>query len=179
MARRTRKGSGWIWLGLGVLAGMALAGFWPQTPLHAVATDRVDTFAIATAYLDEVHEAICFLDFLTGDLKAAALSKQKGKFNAFFTYNVNVDLGVDPSKSPRFLMVTGLADLVRQGGARVSPSRSVIYVAEITTGKLAAYSIPWSPAAHAAGQPIKAQFVLLDVMRYRTGAAPAGGPAAP
>jgi hypothetical protein len=166
-----------LWLGVGVAAGVMLAGFWPNTPLHAVSTDRCDTFAMATGYLDDEIEAVYFLDFLTGDLRAAALSRQLGKFNAFFGYNVNVDLGVDPAKNPRFLMVTGAGDLRKIGGARMAPSKSILYVAEITTGKVAAYYVPWSMAAHSANQPQKGTLMLLDVARFRTAAAPVGGPA--
>ena len=68
-------------------------------------------------------EAVYFLDFLTGDLRAAALSKQTGKFHAFYQYNVNNDLGVDASKSPRYMMVTGVADLRRTAGAKHRPQQ--------------------------------------------------------
>ena len=29
-----------VWLVVGLLGGLILGGFWPHTPLHAVATDR-------------------------------------------------------------------------------------------------------------------------------------------
>jgi hypothetical protein len=153
---------------------LILGGLWPHTPLHAVATDRLDTFAIATGPLDEDVEAVYFLDFLTGDLGALALGKQTGKFTARFSYNVLKDLGVDPLKNPRFLMVTGVADLRRRGGPGLQPSRGVVYVAEVTTGRVAAYAVPWSPAMHAAGQTIMKPLLLLDVLQFRAGG-PAGG----
>jgi hypothetical protein len=165
----------WLWAGLGLVGGLLLAGFWPQAPLHAIATDRSESFAMATGAMDDNVEAVYFLDFLTGNLRAAALSKRTGKFNAFFQYNVNVDMGVDPSKNPRYMMVTGFADLVRQTGGRVTPSRSVLYVAEVTTGKVAAFMVPWSNAAHMSGQPQTGALVLLDITRFRTAAAPAAG----
>ena len=37
-----------IVLGVGFVGGLVASGFWPYTPLHAVATDRSDSFAIAT-----------------------------------------------------------------------------------------------------------------------------------
>lgn len=170
MAFRVGKSNWFIGLGLGLVVGLVVAGFWPQTPLHAVATDRSETFAVATGYCDESVEAIWFLDFLTGDLRAAVVSKQTGTFNAFYVRNISEDLGVDPNKSPHFLMVTGAADLRRSGGSRVSPSRSILYIAEITTGKVAAYSIPWSSAAWVAGQRMGGEIVRLDVTRFRTAA---------
>ena len=55
--------------------GLVLSGLWPQTPLHATATDRSDTFAIATGAVDDDTEAVYFLDFLTGDLRAVVLGR--------------------------------------------------------------------------------------------------------
>ena len=121
------------------------------TKLHGVATDRYENFAIATGPLDGEVEAVYFLDFLTGDLKAAVLNINNGKFNAFFSYNILQDLGVDAAKNPRYLMVTGVADLRRIGGSNVQPSASVVYVAELTTGRIAAYAVPWNPTLHKQG----------------------------
>jgi hypothetical protein len=172
------KQTWWVWLGLGVVLGLVVGGFWPNTPLHAVATDRVETFAVATGPVDEEVEAVYFLDFYTGDLTAMVLSRQTGKFNALYTYNVNADLGIDPSKSPKYLMVTGVADLRRTGGNRTLPSRSVLYVAEPTSGKVGVFAIPWNSAQHASNQPILGKMVALDAKRFRAVAA-AAGPVSP
>jgi hypothetical protein len=157
------------WLAVGLVAGLVISGFCPHRSLHATATDRYDTFAVATGPVDEGIEAIYFLDFLTGDLRAAVLSKQTGKFNAFFERNIIADLGVDPSKNPRYLMVTGIVDL-RRGAAQLRPSMAAVYVAEITTGNVAAYVIPWDIHRHAAGQVFHGKLMPLDVTRFRTAA---------
>ena len=159
-----------LWLVVGLAMGMVLGHFLPHTPLHAVATDRYDTFAIATGPVDGEVEAVYFLDFLTGELRAAVLGRQSGKFTAFYEYrNVPKDLGVEPAKNPRYLMVTGMADLVR-GGARMRPSLAVVYIAEITTGTVAAYAIPWDKHAHASSRIVKGTLLPLDVTRFRTAA---------
>lgn len=166
---RAWKQSRGAWLIVGIFAGMFVGSFlpgWPDTPLHAVATDRHENFAIATGALDEDIEAVYFLDFLTGDLMGAALGIQSGKFIAFYKYNILGDFQVDVSKNPRFLMVTGFANLVR-GGARFQPANSVIYIAELTSGKVGAYSIPWDPTSHRRNQPFTGTFVLLDVKQFR------------
>ena len=174
--KRLPRGGGLLaGLGIGLVFGLLFAGYWPDVPVHAVATDRTDGFAIATGYCDESVEAVYFLDFLTGNLGAAVLSKQSGKFNAIYTHNVNGDLGVEPSKNPRFLMTTGQADLRRTGGKGASPSRSILYVAEATTGRVAAYAIPWSSSAWVSGQQLGGGFLLLDVGRFRGGARAAPG----
>jgi len=155
-----------VWLAVGLIGGLILGGFWPQTPLHAVATDRYDTFAIATGPLDDEVEAVFFLDFLTGDLRAAVLGKT-GIFNAFFEYNnVFADLGVNPAKNPKFLMVTGIARLQR-AGQRMYPGNGIVYVAEITTGKVAAYAVPWNAAMRNANMPIRQTLMPLHVTRFR------------
>ena len=51
------------------------------------------------------------------------------------------------------MMTTGMANLRRAGGSRYAVERSMCYVAEVTSGKVAAYAIPWSPTMYAAGQP--------------------------
>ena len=164
-----RKGlNGFSAIGLagGVVIGLVIGMFCQQTPIHAVATDRVDNFAVATGPLDDDTEALFYLDFLSGELKATALSPIVRKFFASFTANVNHDLGVDLSKNPQYLMVTGNS-IFRRGGGQVQPGNSVVYVAELTSGKVAAYAVPWSQAYANAGRQIRAPLVLLDVAPMR------------
>ena len=162
--------STWLAAGLaaGLLSGLVASGLWPHTPLHAVATDRLDTFAMATGPVDDDIEAVYFLDFLTGDLRGLVVSKTNGAFRALYTYNVLADLGLDLAKNPRFMVVTGIANLRARGGTNVLPSKSIIYVAEVTSGKVAAYTVPWSASMHAAGQNFQGSFIRLDVTRFRT-----------
>jgi len=154
-------------LGIGLVIGLLFAGYWPNVPIHGVATDRSDGFAIATGSCDDSVEAVYFLDFATGDLSAAVVSKQNGRFNAFYTHNVAADLGINPGKPPRFVLATGTVDLRRSGGKTNALSRSLVYVAEKESGKVAAYAIPWSSSAWNAGQTMRGQFTLLDVGRFR------------
>ena len=69
-----------VYLGLGLTVGLMLAGLWPNTPLHAVATDRNDTFIMATGPLDDAVREL-FSDCLTGESAVRALSRQNGKFS--------------------------------------------------------------------------------------------------
>lgn len=171
MYRLLRRHRGpWLAVGLsvGALAGLLVGGFWPPAAVHGVATDRFENFAIATGPLDNEVEAVYFLDFLTGDLKAAVLNINTAKFTAFFSHNILQDLGIDPAKNPRYLMVTGVADLRRLGGSNVRPGASVVYVAELTTGKIAAYAVPWAPNLHKQGSAFHGQLMPLDVAQFRT-----------
>jgi hypothetical protein len=75
---------------------------------------------------------------------------------------------VDVSKNPKYLMVTGVSQLRRTGG-QIQPGMSVVYVAEVTGGRIAAYGVPWSRARANSGVPAQGvALVLLDVMQFRT-----------
>jgi hypothetical protein len=167
-------------MGIGLVGGLILSGLWPHTPLYAVATDRVDSFAMATGPLDSDVEAVYFLDFLTGDLTAVVLGKQPKTWTAYFNTNVSNDLAVDPQRNPKFMMVTGVVPLRRGGGSRQQPSAAMCYVAEVTSGRVAAYTVPWSPNLYNSGQMQSGQLLCAGVTRFRqvTGDAPAPIPGA-
>ena len=168
-ARKTRRFT-YLAIGvavaLGTFAGLIVGGLWPQTALHAVATDRVDTFAMATGMVDEDVEAVFFMDFLSGELRALVLGRQVGGISGIYTFNVASHLGIDPAKNPRYMMVTGMVSL-RRGGSRMQAGRAVVYVAEITSGKMGAYAIPWNPSLAAAGQTMTLSLVPVAVYQFR------------
>ena len=74
---------------LGLIIGLNIEGLWPSVPLHAAATHGIDKFAIATGLVDSSVEALYFLDFLTGDMRAAVINPKTGKFTSFFTRNMS------------------------------------------------------------------------------------------
>jgi hypothetical protein len=150
----------------GLSLGLMMGGLWPKTALHAMATDRVDTYAMATGMVDEDVEAVYFLDFLTGELRALVMGKQVGGISGIYTFNVASHLGIDPGKNPRYMMVTGMVNL-RRGGSRMQASRAVVYVAEITSGKMGAYAIPWNPSLAAAGQTMTLSLVPVATYQFR------------
>lgn len=163
-----------VWLVAGLLLGAAAVRWLgpnqvilPLTPAHATATDRYDNFALATGPLDEDVEGVFILDFLTGDLKATVLSPQLGRFNAFYQRNIIQDLGIDPTKNPRYLMVTGVVNLRRGLGQTARPGACAVYIAELTTGKIAAYAIPWTPQFYNAGVPVQGELIPLDITQFR------------
>lgn len=151
---------------LGLVVGLNVSGVWPSIPLHATATHGLDKFAIATGLVDDTVEAIYFLDFLTGDLRAAVINPQTGVFNSFYSRNIATDFG-QVNAGARYLLVTGFADMPR-GRANFQFAKSVVYVAEASTGVVAAYTIPWNSAAQASRRPQSGEFVRLDVRPFRT-----------
>jgi hypothetical protein len=158
----------------GVIVGLVIGGLWPDSPAHAVATAQIESFAICTAPLDEDGEAVFFLDYLTGDLRGAAISPNNYRFAAAFQANVTTDLGVDATKQPKYLLVSGVNQFRKAAGG-VQLGNSVIYVAELTSGKVAAYGIPWQRNLRNSNQPVKAPLQLLDSLEFRNVQIRAGG----
>jgi len=144
---------------LGDRATLAL----PETLLNASGADSCDEFAIATGAVDSDAEGLFTLDFLTGDLQCSVIYVKNGvnKFGGAFRTNILNDLGLEKSKQPKYLMVTGLASFVR-GGGNTRPGMSVCYVLDANTGNFAAYGVPWNPQDAARTQPQQGKLVLLD-----------------
>jgi hypothetical protein len=151
---------------LGLVVGLNIQGLWPSMPLHASATHGLDKFAIATGLVDDRVEALYFLDYLTGDLRAAVINPKNGKFNSFFTRNIAADFG-GAGRAMGYLLVTGAANMPR-GTANFQYANSIVYVADATTGQVAAYTIPWNSALQAAGKTQYGEFQPLDVQPFRT-----------
>ena len=173
----TLKNNRAVWLVAGLVLGLIAGGMWPSTPLHAVATDRCSTFAMATGPVDDEFEAVYFLDFLTGDLSAVVLGKNANAFTARFQRSgdkIVADLGIDATKKANYMLVTGMTSF-RGTTGQLRPGMASVYVAEVTTGRVAAYSILWSKNAHATGRPVQAYLQPVAVTTFRV--APAvGGP---
>lgn len=155
---------GWtVGVVIGLLAGLMIGGLWPDTPLHAVSTDRSDSFALATGFVEQETEAVYYLDSLTGTLRAAVLSNRTQGFQAMFETNIHADLarviqgkgggsGIQMPQNPNYIMVTGMADIRRSAGQRLRPGQSVLYVAETNTGFVLAYIVPWLAERHSSDQ---------------------------
>ena len=158
---------------VGLIGGVALCQFWPRTefeiPIRAMATDRIDTFGMATGALDTELEAVYFLDFLTGQLTAVVVGKQGGIFGTLQA-DAARDLQVDPQKNPKFMMVTGFANL-RRSGSRLQWGTALCYVAEVTTGQVVAYAVQWSPTMYQSGQPSLASLVKVGTGSFRAASA--------
>ncbi len=150
----------------GLIAGILLGGLLPHAPLHAVATDHTENFTIATGPVDDELEAVFLLDFLTGSLKAVVMSTSTGKFASMYETTILDDLGIKQGQNAKFLMVTGVAGLRRTGG-NVQPGNSVVYIADVSSGMMAAYAIPWTRGQATATGPFRGALYKLDVARFR------------
>ncbi|HEX5444521.1 MAG TPA: hypothetical protein VFW87_11850 [Pirellulales bacterium] len=153
-------------LALGLVIGLNLAGLWPQIPVHATATHGQDNFAICTSPLDNEVEGVFVLDSVTGDLKGAAKNIQTRTFNTWYEYPVARDLPPN-SKNPQYRIVTGITNF-RQVVAAGQLARSVIYIAEGSSGQVMAYGVPWVNGRHSSPVQLREAFIPLARWQFRT-----------
>jgi len=128
-----------VWLLTGLLAGLGIASLWPVEQAHAVATDRDQKFAITTVEsFPTAPEAVFVLDFLTGRLTGALLNPQSGLFTNFYFRNIAADFN---NAKGKFAIIPGAGVLLSGGGA--TTSSGVLYIAELSSGKVVAYRYPY------------------------------------
>jgi hypothetical protein len=128
-----------VWLLTGLLAGVGMVVFLQGQPAQATATDHSDEFAIATGHITTEIEAVYLLDFKTGYLQGTVMNRQSGKFQNFYKRELAQDFGLTGRAKPKFIMVTG----AMQSAQAQVPVNHVLYVAELNSGKLAAYFMPY------------------------------------
>jgi hypothetical protein len=143
-------------------------GFFHAINAHASATSSQESLIVATGEIDSSIEAVYTLDTLTGELRGRVLNPALGRFTIRFGYP-SVAKDFEGVKNPKFLMVTGIADL-RQGYRGVKMARSIVYIAEATTGKVVAYGAPWDQTKASSPQGFTAAFVPLDMFTARDAA---------
>ena len=155
-----------LWLGLGLLAGLVVSGALPHSPAQASASSQLDNLVISTGTVDGDGEGVFILDALSGDVMGWVLNPNTGTFTAGFKYNIVKDLGIDPTKSPKYVMVTGTQQF-RRGAGGAQPGGCVLYVAELTSGKMIALGFPWNRALRNGSQTYFGAFQKLEVVPYR------------
>ena len=160
---------------IGAVVGLAAGRLWFPERVQALTSLADESFAVCTVPLGGV-EGFFILDFETGDLSGGVISPATGRFTGAYKHNVLQDLGfkAGQAKNPRFLLVSGAAELQTGGAAQFAPA--VLYITDSSTGATAAYGIPFNPQQAAAGT-FMAKLELLDVARPRGGgskAAPGG-----
>ena len=160
--RRVLTAQNAVWLLLGLVFGLGAAMILQGQPSYAVATDHSDEFAIATGYLNESLEAVYLLDFKSGRLMGTVLNRQGGRFQHFYERNLANDFGLTARQKPKFMMVTGGAQL--QGAV---PIHHVLYVAEVNSGKMAAYFMPYR--GETARGTASEELQPLDFVTFRQG----------
>jgi hypothetical protein len=131
-----------------------------------MATDKVDTFSMATGPAGDDVEAVYFFDHLTGELYCYIVGRTAaGPCGPVARYYRNVSNDFNAAGgNPKYLMVTGVANLARGGRAgSIQPGKAVVYIAELSSGVAMAYGMPYNAQAYRAGQVLPAQQELSPV----------------
>lgn len=133
----------WAWVLTGLIAGLCVATIWPHEPLSAETADRNDKFALITVPLSLEAEAVFVLDFLTGRLTGAALNRTRTgtSFINFYYRNLAEDFKVGAAGEPYYGVASGRAEIQSRGTAQWGTH--AVYVAEMTSGQVGAYAVPY------------------------------------
>ncbi|MCL2304889.1 MAG: hypothetical protein FWC43_06050 [Planctomycetaceae bacterium] len=150
----------------------------PERNIQAAASDRSGRLILATGYVAPDVEAVYCLDQLTGRLSAGVLSKKEGKFQGLYERNINSDLAevlrlknvtMPLSVAPQYTMVTGEVSTESQGASLWQVAKSVVYIAEVNTGMLLVYTIPWQRSLHGGDQSDTALLELWTAEQFQPG----------
>jgi len=154
-----------VWLVVGVVAGLCLSYFWPHEPALADATDRNDKLAMTTSQVELTNDvgAIFVLDFLNGRLTGGVLSNRNGKFSHAYFRNVAADFGVKAGQQASYSIVPGRCSLPSQG--RETMAKAVIYVAELSSGRVIGYGFTYNVGPP--GRKVAAELIPLDSFQFR------------
>jgi hypothetical protein len=146
------------------------AGFLKAVSVGATATHGNDSVIMCTGEVDIGVEAVYLLDVVTGELKGGVLNTRTRQFMTSYTYSdVAKDLHADAVKNPKYLMVTGEAQMAGGYGNNNRVGRSVVYIAEVNSGWVACYAAPWDPGRANAATRTSVQLVLMDRVPFRQG----------
>lgn len=160
---RTMAQSRFFWMTVGLVAGMCAAYFWPHEPAFAFATDRGQKFALLTGPAGPPEmEGVFLLDFLTGNLQGHILNTRVGQFTRSYARNIGADFELDAKTDPQWAIVSGSGQLAAARGTQWGAC--LIYVAELTSGKVIAYAYPYSETQR---KMETQQFEMIDGFQFR------------
>jgi hypothetical protein len=158
------------WLVAGLFCGLCISYFWPHEPSWADATDRNEKFALTTVRMDGDTEAVFVLDFLTGRLQGTVFSTQGNMFVASYFRNLAEDFKVNPDVPAQYAIVSGLGSVQSRGQNQYAAA--AIYVAELSSGMVAMYSLPYQQWNRPVPQPIPlvpvAQFPFRERLKTKS-----------
>ena len=78
-------------------------------------------------------------------------------------------LGIQTPSEPRYVMTTGMID-AKQASGQVRAGKSLVYVADVNSGVILVYMVPWSPNMYESHKQYQGQLVLWAVFPVATGA---------
>ena len=135
-----------FWLITGVVLGGAVVGYVSTRPAMALAgsNDRHEDYVLCTGQVQTAKgqvDGVWLLDYRAGKLLGTILDRGAGKVVGWAEVDLVTEFGLPPRANVHFLLTTG----------QVSPTQSVLYVAETTSGKFGVYTM--GTGARPDGQP--------------------------
>jgi len=132
---------------------------------------KQDVTTVLTVPVDTGIEAFFFYDPIRQVLSGSVLSPS-GKFSVSYRAQLSTmfkKANAEPIKDARFLFVSGQARLlpVNLKGIKQRVAQQAIYVAEVTTGRVVALGIPWSPTWRTEAPGRKVELIPLDARTVR------------
>ncbi len=152
------------WLVLGFALGVLVSWVLRDEPTLALTNDRADDTVVTTAPWDEQEsvEMVYVLDTRRGRLVATAVNPITGRFLGITFRDVVRDFRVGPrGGKPKFAMVAGRAVLT---GQTRFPVRHLLYVIELNSGRVQAYTTPFTGYAPGGGAAL--QIVPVDAVQW-------------
>jgi len=112
-------------------------------PVLAATLDRHDDFIMCTGPVSLFPgvplEGVWLLDYKTGKLLGTAIDRLHAKIISWAEVDLVNEFGIQPKQNVHFMMNTG----------NFSPGQAALYLAEVTTGKMAVYSMGPRPDGRA------------------------------
>ncbi len=127
---------------VGIALGIAISHYWPHEPALAGTSDRNSKFAMTSCPVSftDGSEAIFVLDFLTGRLAGASINTKTNTFTHSYFRNVAADFGINPQAEPQYAIITASGKPISKGPVQFA--QSMVYIAELNSGKVIAYGLP-------------------------------------
>jgi hypothetical protein len=126
-----------IWLCAGlVLGGLGtFLAFGGSRTAEAATHDRYDDFIMCTGPVSVFPgvslDGLWLLDYKAGKLLGTMVDRQTGKIPSWAEVDLVSEFGIQPKQNVHFMMTTGT----------IAPGQAALYVSEMTTGKLAIYTM--------------------------------------
>ncbi len=143
--REQRWGESGLWCRIGFDDGFLLAARASTCSDGGVSREVRHVCTVPTQV--NLSDAIFVLDSVTGRLVGGAYNTQSNSFNQTFVRNVAADFGV--VDKAQYLMVSGFANL--KGSTIGQPANGVLYVGELTSGKVGCTASSISTRRNTAG----------------------------
>src|SRR5262249_3423380 len=128
--------SRFLWLGAGLLLGIAGTALYLNSPkLAYAANDRFDDYILCTGPvafqpLGDV-DGVWMIDYKAGKLLGTVIDRTLGKIVSWAEVDLLTEFGLQPKQNVHFLMTTGA----------VTRGQAALYVAETSTGRFGVYTM--------------------------------------